>query len=159
MEALNSFLSTVNDWVWGIPLIVLIIAIGVSTTVGLSRTVRSAVLGVRNMEYIEAARALGQSTWKIILKHVLVNCVAPIIVHLSIQIACNILWVAELSFLGLGISAPTPEWGCMISAARTNMRTYPYLVIVPGLAIFFSAVSFNLIGDGLRDALDPKLKC
>ncbi len=137
----------------------LIIAIGVSTTVGLSRTVRSAVLGVRNMEYIEAARALGQSTWKIILKHVLVNCVAPIIVHLSIQIACNILWVAELSFLGLGISAPTPEWGCMISAARTNMRTYPYLVIVPGLAIFFSAVSFNLIGDGLRDALDPKLKC
>ena len=136
----------------------LIIAIGVSTTVGLSRTVRSAVLGVRNMEYIEAARALGQSTWKIILKHILVNCVAPIIVHLTIQLACNILWVSELSFLGLGISAPTPEWGCMISAARTNMRNYPYLVIVPGLAIFFSAVSFNLIGDGLRDALDPKLK-
>ncbi len=136
----------------------LVIAIGVSTTVGLTRTVRSAVLSVRNMEYIEAARALGQSTWKIILKHVLVNCIAPIIVHLTIQLACNILWVAELSFLGLGISAPTPEWGCMIAAARTNMRNYPYLVIVPGLAIFFSAVSFNLIGDGLRDALDPKLK-
>lgn len=137
----------------------LIIAIGVSTTVGLSRTVRSAVLSVRNMEYIEAARAIGQSTWKIILKHVLINCVAPIIVHLTIQLACNILWVAELSFLGLGISAPTPEWGCMIAAARTNMRNYPYLVIVPGLAILLSAVSFNLIGDGLRDALDPKLKC
>ena len=136
----------------------LIIAIGVSTTVGLSRTVRSAVLGVRNYEYIEAARAIGQSTWKIILKHVLVNCIAPIIVHMTIQLACNILWISELSFLGLGISAPTPEWGCMISAARANMRQYPYLVIIPGLAIFFSAVSFNLIGDGLRDALDPKLK-
>lgn len=136
----------------------LILAIGVSTTVGLSRTVRSAVLGVRNYEYIEAARALGQSTWKIIIKHVLVNCMAPIIVHMTIQLACNILWISELSFLGLGISAPTPEWGCMISAARANMRQYPYLVIIPGLAIFFSAVSFNLIGDGLRDALDPKLK-
>ena len=136
----------------------LILAIGISTTVGMCRTVRSAVLGVRNMEYIEAARAIGQSTWKIILKHVLVNCIAPIIVHLTIQLACNILWISELSFLGLGISAPTPEWGCMISAARTNMRQYPYLVVIPGLAIFFSAVSFNLIGDGLRDALDPKLK-
>lgn len=136
----------------------LVLAIGISTMVGMCRTVRSAVLGVRNMEYIEAARAIGQSTWKIILKHVLINCIAPIIVHLTIQLACNILWISELSFLGLGVSEPTPEWGCMISSARTNMRQYPYLVIIPGLAIFFSAVSFNLIGDGLRDALDPKLK-
>lgn len=136
----------------------LIFALGISTTVGLSRTVRTAVLSVRNMEYVEAARALGQSTWKIILKHILVNCVAPIIVHLTIIIACNILSIAELSFLGLGVSAPAPEWGCMIALSRTNMRNYPYLVIVPGIAIFLSAVSFNLIGDGLRDALDPKLK-
>lgn len=136
----------------------LIVALGVSTTVGLSRTVRTAVLSVRNMEYIEAARALGQSTWKIIVKHILVNCMAPIIVHLTIVIACNILNTAELSFLGLGVSAPAPEWGCMIALSRTNMRNYPYLVIAPGVAIFLSAVSFNLIGDGLRDALDPKLK-
>ena len=113
---------------------------------------------LRNMEYVEAARAIGQSTWKIILRHVLVNCIAPIIVHLTIIIATNILNTAELSFLGLGISAPTPEWGCMISLARTNMRAYPYLVIAPGMAILLTAVSFNLIGDGLRDALDPKLK-
>ncbi|MCE5188760.1 MAG: ABC transporter permease [Eubacteriales bacterium] len=136
----------------------LILAIAVSTTVGLSRTVRTAVMSVRNMEYVEAARAIGQSTWKIIPRHILINCIAPIIVHLTIIIACNILTTAELSFLGLGISAPTPEWGCMIAMARTNMRSYPYLVIAPGVAIFLSAISFNLIGDGLRDALDPKLK-
>ena len=83
---------------------------------------------------------------------------APILVHLSIIIATNILNTAELSFLGLGVSAPAPEWGCMVSAARTHMRAHPHLVIAPGIAIFLSAVSFNLIGDGLRDALDPKLK-
>ena len=136
----------------------LVVAIAVATTVGLTRTVRTAVLSVRNMEYIEAARALGQSTWKIIIKHVLVNCVAPILVHLSIIIATNILNTAELSFLGLGISAPAPEWGCMIAASRTHMRAYPHLVIAPGIAILLSAISYNLIGDGLRDALDPKLK-
>ena len=136
----------------------LVLAIGISTMVGMCRTVRSSVLSVRNMEYIEAARAIGLPTWKIITKHLLMNCIAPIIVHFTIQLACNILWISSLSFLGLGISAPTPEWGCMIAAARTNMRQYPYLVIYPGMAIFFSAVSFNLIGDGFRDALDPKLK-
>lgn len=136
----------------------LILAMAISTVVGTSRVIRSAVLSVRNMEYVEAARALGQSTWKIVLKHILINCVAPIIVHCTMMVASNIITIASLSFLGMGVAAPAPEWGCMISSARANMRQYPYLVIAPGMAIFLTSVSFNLIGDGLRDALDPKMK-
>lgn len=136
----------------------LILALAISTVCGTSKIVRSAVLSVRNMEYVEAGRAIGQATWKIILKHILINCVAPIIVHCTMMVASNIIATASLSFLGMGVSAPAPEWGCMISSARSNMRMYPYLVIAPGLAIFVSSVSFNLIGDGLRDALDPKMK-
>lgn len=136
----------------------LILALAISTIVGTSRVVRSAVLSVRNMEYVEAGRAIGQSTWRIIANHILINCVAPIIVHSTMMIATNIIATASLSFLGMGVSAPAPEWGCMIASARSNMRLYPYLVIAPGLAIFISSVSFNLIGDGLRDALDPKMK-
>ena len=136
----------------------LILALAISTVCGTSKIVRSAVLSVRNMEYVEAGRAIGQATWKIILKHILINCVAPIIVHCTMMVASNIIATASLSFLGMGVSAPAPEWGCMIASARSNMRMYPYLVIAPGLAIFVSSVSFNLIGDGLRDALDPKMK-
>lgn len=136
----------------------LILALAISTVTGTSKIVRSSVLSVRNMEYVEAGRAIGQSTWKIIARHVLRNCVAPIIVHCTMMVATNIIGTASLSFLGMGISAPTPEWGCMIASARSNMRLYPYLVIAPGLAIFLSSVAFNLIGDGLRDALDPKMK-
>lgn len=136
----------------------LILALAISTVTGTSKIVRSAVLSVRNMEYVEAGRAIGQTTWKIILKHILINCVAPIIVHCTMMVATNIIGTASLSFLGMGISAPTPEWGCMIASARSNMRLYPYLVIAPGMAIFLSSVAFNLIGDGLRDALDPKMK-
>lgn len=136
----------------------LILALGISTIVSTSRVVRSAVLSVREMEYVEAARAIGQNTGKIIAKHILINCVAPIIVHATVMIASNIINTAALSFLGMGIAAPAPEWGCMIASARANMRQYPYLVIAPGAAIFLTAVAFNLIGDGLRDAFDPKLK-
>ena len=136
----------------------IIMALGISTVASMSRVIRSAVLSVRDMEYVEAARAIGQKTPKIVFAHVLVNCVAPIIVQATLMIAINIMNVSALSFLGMGIAAPSPEWGCMIAGARNYMRQYPHLMIAPGLAIFFSAFAFNLVGDGLRDALDPKLK-
>ena len=136
----------------------IVMALGIATVASMSRVVRSAVLSVRDTEYVEAARAIGQSTWKIVLKHILINCVAPIIVQSTLSIATNIMSVSSLSFLGMGIAAPAPEWGCMIAGARGSMRQYPYLVIAPGLAIFLSSMAFNLVGDGLRDALDPKLK-
>ena len=136
----------------------LVLAMGISTVAAMSRVVRSAVMSVRDMEYIEAARALGQSTTKIIVHHILVNCVAPIIVQATLAIATNIMSISSLSFLGMGIAAPIPEWGCMVAGARDYMRQHPYLVIAPGMSILLSAMAFNLVGDGLRDALDPKLK-
>jgi len=136
----------------------IVVALGISTVAGMARVIRSAVLSVRDMEYVEAARAIGQKTWKIVLNHILINCVAPIIVQATLMIATNIMSVSSLSFLGMGIAAPAPEWGCMIAGSRANMRQYPYLVIAPGMAIFLASIAFNLVGDGLRDALDPKLK-
>lgn len=136
----------------------IVMALGISTVAGMARVIRSAVLSVRDMEYVEAARAIGQKTWKIVLNHILINCVAPIIVQATLMIATNIMSVSSLSFLGMGIAAPAPEWGCMIAGARANMRLHPYLVIAPGMAIFLASMAFNLVGDGLRDALDPKLK-
>ncbi|MBQ6075683.1 MAG: ABC transporter permease [Lachnospiraceae bacterium] len=136
----------------------MIMALGIATIASMSRVVRSAVLSVRDTEYVEAAKAVGQSTPKIIFQHILVNCVAPIIVQSTLAIATNVMSVSSLSFLGMGIAAPAPEWGCMIASARGNMRQYPFLVIAPGMAIFLTSMAFNLVGDGLRDALDPKLK-
>jgi peptide/nickel transport system permease protein len=136
----------------------IIMAIGISRVPFLSRVVRSAVLAVRDMDYVEAARAMGQSTARIIFSHVLPNCISPIMVQATLQVASNITTVSSLSFLGMGVAPPAPEWGSMISNARSWMRLHPHLVVAPGLAIFLATFSFNLLGDGLRDALDPKLK-
>lgn len=130
----------------------------VGVTPGFVRIFRSAILPIRGQEYIEAARACNTSHWRIITKHILPNALGPIIVQATLNLAVTIIAIAGLSYIGLGVEAPTPEWGTMLSDGREYMRQYPYLVIFPGLAIMLSAMSLNLIGDGLRDALDPKMK-
>ena len=136
----------------------MILAIGISRIPRFARIVRSSVLTVRDMEYVEAARAIGARSGTIILRHVLLNCMGPIIVQITLIFASSILAISSLSFLGLGIKPPAPEWGNMLAAGRSNMRDHGYLVLAPGLAIFLSIFSLNLLGDGLRDALDPRLK-
>ena len=136
----------------------LIIAIGLSFAPKFSRVVRSAVMGVRDNEYVEAARSIGARDNRIITHHVLINCMGPIIVQVTLYVASAILTISALSFLGLGIQAPIPEWGNMLASGRTFMRDSPHLVIAPGLAIFFTILALNLLGDGLRDTLDPRLK-
>ncbi|KNZ69034.1 binding-protein-dependent transport system inner membrane protein [Thermincola ferriacetica] len=134
------------------------IAIGVVYTPHFARIVRSTVLSVKTTEYIEAARAIGCSDLRIILRHVLPNCMAPIIVQTTLSIGTAILDAAALSFLGLGAQPPTPEWGAMLSDGRSYIQRAPHVMIFPGMAIMFVVLGFNLLGDGLRDALDPRLK-
>lgn len=136
----------------------LTIAIAMASIAPYARLVRVSVLSVKEKEYVEAARATGANDLRIIMKYILPNCMAPIIVHATMNIASAILSATALSFLGLGVPAPTPEWGSMISAARAYVRDYWWLVTFPGIAIMAAVFSFNLFGDGLRDALDPKLK-
>ena len=136
----------------------LTIAIGLAFSPKFSRVVRSAVMGVRDNEYIEAARSIGALDTRIISRHVLPNCIGPIIVQVTLYVANAILTIAALSFIGLGIQPPTPEWGNMLASGRTFMRDFPHIVLAPGLAIFFTILALNLLGDGLRDTLDPRLK-
>ncbi|MCF0151679.1 MAG: ABC transporter permease [Firmicutes bacterium] len=136
----------------------LMIAIGVTSVPQFVRITRATVLTVRNQEYVESARAIGLSTPKIILNHILPNSLSPIIVQTTLRVASAIISASSLSFLGLGIPAPNPEWGSMLSAGRKFIRDYPYMTLYPGLAIMITVLSLNLLGDGLRDALDPKLK-
>lgn len=135
-----------------------VIALSISSIPSFCRVVRGSTLTVKDQEYIEAARVIGASDWHIIRRYVFPNVLAPIIVQATLGIGKSIIMCASLSFLGLGIQPPTPEWGAMLSTARTFMRNYPYQVIFPGLAIMLTVLSLNLFGDGLRDALDPKLK-
>lgn len=136
----------------------LIIAIGVSAIPGYARIVRASVLSEKEKEYVEAAKSIGTSNFKIIVRHILPNCMAPIIVQATMSIATAILSAASLSFIGLGIEPPIPEWGSMLSAGRAYIRDYWFVVTFPGLAIMLTVFAFNLFGDGLRDALDPRLK-
>ena len=136
----------------------LILAIMIAQTPAQTRLVRSAVIGIAGREYFEAARACGTSTPRIIFKHIVPNCVGTVIIQASMAMAQMILQAASLSFIGMGIQPPAPEWGAMLSGARDYMSTAPWVMIFPGLFILLAAYSFNLIGDGLRDALDPKLR-
>lgn len=136
----------------------LMLAVGIASTAPFVRVARAAVLTVRGEEYIESARAIGMQEWKIIVSHIIPNCISQIIVQATLRIGSAIISAAQLSFLGLGVPAPAPEWGSMLSAGRSFIRDYSYLTLYPGLAIMLTVLSFNLIGDGLRDALDPKLK-
>ncbi|SDC88177.1 MULTISPECIES: nickel transporter permease [unclassified Candidatus Frackibacter] len=134
------------------------IAIGIVNLPRFARIVKSSVLTVKEEEYVEAAKALGANDSRILFKHLLPNCMAPIIVQATLSIATAILEAAGLSFLGLGAQPPTPEWGAMLSAGRTAIQVAPWVVAFPGLAIIITVLGFNLFGDGLRDALDPKMK-
>ncbi|MBQ3487016.1 MAG: ABC transporter permease [Clostridia bacterium] len=142
----------------GASTVTLMIAVGVAAVPNLARTVRAAVLSTRNEEYVESARAIGVPEWKIIMKHILPNCLSPIIVQFTLRIGSSIIAASSLSFLGLGIPAPAPEWGGMLSDGRQFLRGSPHITLFPGLAIMITVLAFNMIGDGIRDALDPKLK-
>jgi ABC-type dipeptide/oligopeptide/nickel transport system permease subunit len=121
-----------------------------------ARTVRASVLQVKEQEYVSAARALGSSPLGILISHVLPNAITPIIVQATLGIASAILSAAALSFLGLGAAPPTPEWGLMLGEERNSLFNAPHLVFIPGIAIMLMVLAFNLLGDGLRDALDPR---
>ena len=136
----------------------LVIAQAVSSIPTFSRVVRGAVITARDADYVEAARAIGAKDATIIFHEVLPNSLAPIIVQTTLQVASVILSIAGLSFIGLGIPAPRPEWGAMLSGARAYIRDYSYMCLFPGLAIMTTILSLNLLEDGLRDALDPRLR-
>jgi len=136
----------------------LMIAVGISAVPTYARIVRGSVLSIRSMEFIEAARSVGSSDLRIILRHIIPNSMAPIIVQSTLGVASAILNAAGLSFIGLGIQPPNPEWGAMLSGGRQYIRDFPHMTLYPGLAIMFTILALNFLGDGLRDALDPKLK-
>jgi peptide/nickel transport system permease protein len=132
------------------------IAIGVSTAPRFMRVARAATLDAASNEYVEAARALGNPPWRVAVRHVLPNIVPPVLVQGTLAIAAAIIAEASLSFLGLGQQPPAPSWGSMLNSAQRFLSQAPWLAIFPGLAIFLVVLSFNLVGDGLRDALDPR---
>jgi len=136
----------------------LIIAVGVAGISHFIRITRASILTVKGNEFVEAARAIGYSDLRIIITQVLPNGISPIIVQATVLLGLNIMMAASLSFLGFGVQPPTPEWGTLISTGRDYARNAPWLMAFPGLAIMITVLGFNLLGDGLRDALDPKLK-
>ncbi len=144
--------------VLGVGLENVMIAVGIASVPIYVRLVRGSILTLKEQEYVLAARALGASDGRIIFRHLLPNCLGPILVQSTLQIATAILWAAGLGFLGLGAQPPTPEWGTMLSKGRVFIRVAPHLTLFPGLAIFLLVLGFNLLGDGLRDALDPRMR-
>src|SRR3954447_1009553 len=132
------------------------IAIGVSTAPRFMRVARAATLDASSHEYVEAARAIGNPGWRVAVRHVLPNIVPPVMVQGTLAIAAAIIAEASLSFLGLGQQPPEPSWGSMLNSAQRFLSQAPWLAVFPGLAIFLAVLSFNLVGDGLRDALDPR---
>ncbi|MYD93881.1 MAG: ABC transporter permease subunit [Chloroflexi bacterium] len=135
-----------------------LLAVGAVWWVGHARIIRGITLGEREMAYVTAARASGASDRRIILRHIAPNILGPIVVLASLDIGWIILGIAGLSFLGLGAQPPTPEWGAMLSDARPHLQTAPHLILLPGAAIFVAVLGFNLLGDGLRDLLDPRIR-
>jgi peptide/nickel transport system permease protein len=134
------------------------IAVGIGSAPGFARLVRSVVLSIRNTDYVMAARVVGASNFHIMRNQVLRNVLAPVIVLATLEFPLAILIAANLSFLGLGAQPPTPEWGAMVVSARTFIRSEPWLINFPGLAIFITVLGFNLFGNAVRDALDPRLR-
>jgi ABC-type dipeptide/oligopeptide/nickel transport system permease subunit len=141
----------------GVGLRNVVIAVGVSSVPGFVRLVRASTLSIRELPYVEAARSLGVSSPMILARHVLPNALAPVIVQATLQLGFAILLAATLGFFGLGVQPPTPEWGSLLGEGRNYIFTDANLITFPGLAIFFAVLAFNLVGDGLRDALDPRL--
>lgn len=143
---------------FGQSMTVLIIAVGISNIPAYARIIRASTMTIKGQEYIEAAHAVGASDIHIILKHVINNCIAPIIVQATLSMANAILNTSSMCFLGLGVKAPTPEWGAIMSGGRAFLRDAGHITLFPGLVIMITVLALNLMGDGLRDALDPKLK-
>jgi peptide/nickel transport system permease protein len=139
-------------------LFVIVIVLGMTSWMGISRIVRSEVLSLREREFVQAARALGVSPLRILLRHLVPNAMGPVIVYCSLAIGSTMLAEAALSFLGLGVPPPIATWGVMINDGRESLRDAPWVSVFPGLAIMWGVLCFNLLGDGLRDALDPKLR-
>lgn len=167
------FLSRLVDMLMTIPTIVLaiavvsvmksgvssvIIAVGVTSIPVYARLVRSVILTLRRLDYVEAAHGIGASDWRIITRHLLPNALSPLAVQATLGAGTAILVAAALSFLGLGVQPPAPEWGAMLSRGRNYINAAPHAIAFPGLAIALMVLAFNLLGDGLRDALDPRLR-
>ena len=136
----------------------LILALSISAVPLFARVVRANVLTVKSKDYVEAGKCVGAGDWRLILKHMIPNAMGPIIVQATFGVASNILMIAGLSYIGLGIAPPTPEWGGMLSDAKTYIQQFWHPMIFPGIAIFLTSFSLNVLGDGLRDAFDPKLR-
>jgi len=134
------------------------IAVAIFTTPDFARIIRGSVMSIKETEFIEASRALGADDFRIIFRHILPNSLSPMIVQGTLMMGTAILIASGLSFIGLGIQPPNPEWGAMLSDARDYLRSAPLIAIAPGISITLVVLSFSLVGDGLRDALDPKLK-
>ena len=136
----------------------MLIALSVAAFPNYARTVRASIMNLRNQEFVEAARNYGTNPFKIIFKHVLPNGLGPVIVSATIGLGSTIITIASLGFLGIGVASPTPEWGTILAENRANIRFFPYLGLIPGAFIAISVMCLNFIGDGLRDAMDPRMK-
>ena len=171
--AIDNVLMRFLDIYQSIPVIILSIALAtalgpgtINTVLALAITVcplfarmmRASIMTVRKNEYIEAAHAVNASHFKIIMRHIIPNAFSPLIINITMSFGSSMLVAATLSFIGLGAQPPSPEWGAMLNIAKDYISDYPYLITFPGLCIMISVLSFNLIGDGLRDALDPRMK-
>ena len=148
-----AIITALGNGVWK-----LVLALSIGQIPRFARMVRSSVITLRNMEYVEAARCFGISSMKIMLKHILPNGIGPIIVSATLTLGAVILSISSMGYLGLGVASPTPEWGTIISENKVNIQYYPYLGIFPGICIMLTVMAVNFIGDGLRDAFDPKSK-
>lgn len=172
-KAVDNIIMRISDTIMSIPMLLLCLAIVAALGPGIAnlmiavtfartpsfiRIVRASIMTVVNEDYVEAARAAGSKDAVIILKHILPNAIGPIIVHSTMTVGQTILTAAGLSFIGMGITPPTPEWGSMLAEAREYMFAAPHLSILPGVFVVLSALSLNLLGDGLRDSLDPRLR-
>lgn len=144
--------------VWGQSMFHLMVAVGLCSAAAFTRVARAAVMTEQGKDYVESARAIGATNFQIIFQHVLPNSLAPIIVQATMRVASAIISASSLSFLGLGVPVPMPEWGTMLSSSRRFLRDYSYMTLFPGIAIMLTVLAFNLFGDGLRDSIDPKLK-
>jgi glutathione transport system permease protein len=134
-----------------------IVAVSIFSIPTFARLVRGNTLALKHLTFIEAARSIGASDWTIVIRHIFPGTIAAVVVYFSLRIGTSIITAASLSFIGMGAQPPTPEWGAMLNEARADMMTSPHVAIFPSVAIFLTVLAFNLLGDGLRDALDPKI--
>jgi len=141
----------------GSSMVNVIVAVSVFSVPAFARLVRGNTLVLKQMTYVEAVRSIGASDWTILLRHILPGSISAIVVYFTMRLGTSIITAASLSFLGMGAQPPTPEWGAMLNEARADMVNAPHVALFPSLAIFFTVLAFNLLGDGLRDALDPKI--